>query len=120
MLPPYVRAMIVASAHAFVTGTRVAGVYDHSAGRHLRIAAESRGEHLQGFDGGRQARFGGTLPDLGDANGEAKVHMEVLGSTVRGYDRGSSTHFTAEVAGRSVQLFDHARGEWFAFDVQVA
>ena len=66
-MPPHTRAMIAAAAHAFITGNKVAGVYDHSTGRHLRIAAEARGQQLQGYDGDRAARFGGTLPEIYDA-----------------------------------------------------
>lgn len=119
-MPPHTRAMIATAAHAFVNGRKVAGVYDHSEGKHLRIAAEARGEHLQGFDGDRSARFGGTLPELRDTGDGAQVYMEIDGTTARGFDRGSVSHFTAEVAERSVQLYDHSRGEWFAFGVRVA
>jgi hypothetical protein len=112
--------MVAASAHALVTGRKVAGLYDHSAGRHLRIAAEARGRSLMGFDGGRQARFGGTLPDLGDAGRPPTVWMELTGGEGRGFDRASSTHFAVKVSERTVQLFDHSRGEWFAFAVQIA
>jgi hypothetical protein len=52
-MQPHTRVVIAAAAYAFVTGKKVAGVYDHAAGRHLRIAAEARGEHLQGHDGDR-------------------------------------------------------------------
>jgi hypothetical protein len=45
--------MIAASAYAFVTGKKVAGVYDHLEKRDLRIAAEAKGDQLQGFDGDR-------------------------------------------------------------------
>ena len=119
-MTPHTRAMIAATAHAFVIGKKVAGLYDHAAKRHLRIAAESREEHLKGYDGDRDARFGGTLPEIRDAADGAQVHMLVKGSTVGGYDRSSSGHFTAEVAERSVQLYDHVEGVWFAYDVQVA
>lgn len=75
---PHTRAMITASAHAFVTGKKVAGIYDHSAGRHLRIAAECRGPHLQGYDDERSARFGGTLPELYDAACKSFVSLEMM------------------------------------------
>jgi len=116
---PHTRAMVAAAAHAFITGRKVAGLYDHAAGRHLRIAAEARGEHLQGFDGGRAAKFGGTLPELYDAADKAFVSIEIDGQTARGYDRGSSSHYSITVTDRLVQLYDHSRGEWFAFDVQI-
>jgi hypothetical protein len=119
-MSPHTRAMIAATAHAFIIGKKVAGLYDHAAGCHLRIAAESRNEHLQGYDGDREVRFGGTLPEIREAGGGAQVHVMVQGATVRGYDRSSSSHFTAEVAERSVQLYDHVEGAWFAYDVQVA
>jgi hypothetical protein len=119
-MQPHIRAVIAAAAHAFVTGKKVAGLYDHAAGRHLRIAAEARAEHLQGHDGDRNARFGGTLSELRDAVTGAALNMEVVGDEVRGYDRSSSTHFSAKVSERLVQLYDHAEGTWFAFDVQVA
>jgi hypothetical protein len=116
----HTRAMIAASAHAFVTGKTVAGIYDHAAGRHLRIAAECRGEHLQGFDGDRSARFGGTLPEIYDAAAKAFVSLQLDGATARGYDRGSSTAYEARVSDHTVQLYDHGDGTWFAFDVQIA
>ena len=119
-MQPHTRAMIAAAAHALVTGRKVAGLYDHAAGKHLRIAAEARGEHLQGYDGDRDARFGGTLPELHDMADGAPVNMVVEGSTVRGYDRVSADHFIAQVTERLVQLYDHGAGAWFAFDVQVA
>jgi hypothetical protein len=116
---PHTRAMIAAAAHAFINDGKVAGIYDHSVGKHLRIAAEGRDEHLQGFDGDQMTRFGGTLPELRDSGNGFRVHMVVEGSTARGFDRISSTAFTAEVKAGLVQLHDHARGEWFAFEVQV-
>jgi hypothetical protein len=119
-MQPHTRAIVAASAHALITGNKVAGLYDHTMGRHLRVAAEARGEHLQGYDGDRDARFGGTLPELRDAGDGASVHMEVEETAARGYDWSSSGHFTAKVAARLVQLYDHAEGEWFSFDVQVA
>lgn len=119
-MQPHTRAIVAASAYALTTGKKIAGLFDHRAGRHMRIAAEARGEHLQGYDGDRDARFGGTLPELHDAGDGASVHMEVVGAAARGYDRSSSGHFTAEVAERLVQLYDHAKGEWCSFDVQGA
>lgn len=119
-MPSHTRAMIAATAHAFVIGKKVAGLYDHVAGRHLRIAAESRNEHLQGYDGDRNVGFGGTLPEIREAGGGAQVHVIVQGATVGGYDRSSSSHFTAKVAERSVQLYDHVERAWFAYEVQVA
>ena len=112
--------MAAAAAHAFMTGNKVAGVYDHVAGRHLRIAAEARGEHLQGFDGDRAAKFGGTLPELYDAGDKAFVSLEIDGMTAQGYDRGSSSAYTITATDRQVQLYDHGLSRWFAFDVQVA
>jgi hypothetical protein len=111
--------MVAAAAHAFVTGSKVAGIYDHAAGRHLRIAAEARGAHLQGYDGDRSAKFGGTLPELYDVGNAAFVSFEIDGMTVRGYDRGSSSAFTANVDDRVVQLFDHGAGAWSAFDITI-
>lgn len=114
------RALIAAAAHAFVTGRKVAGVYDHAAGHHLRIAAEARGDRLQGLDGDRSAKFGGTLPEIYDAAAKTYISLELEGATARGYDRGSSTAYQARVDDRTVQLFDHGAQEWFAFDIQVS
>lgn len=119
-MSPHIRAMVAAAAHAFITGHKVAGIYDRSGGRHLRIAAESRGNYLQGFDGDRSAKFGGALPELYDAGDEAFVSIEVDGMTARGYDRSSSSHYSITVAEQLVQLYDHSQSAWFAFDVQVA
>ena len=119
-MQPHTRAIIAAASHALVTGRKVAGLYDHAAKRHLRIAAEARGEHLQGYDGDRNARFGGTLPQLHDIDADALVHVELEKAGTRCYDHASSSHFTTKVAERLVQVYDHAAGTWFSFDVQVA
>jgi hypothetical protein len=119
-MQPHTRAIAAASAHALASGKKVAGLYDHATQRHLRIAAEARAGHVQGFDGDRDAKFGGILPELRDASDGASLHMEVAGNTARGYDRSTSGHFTVEVAERLVQLYDHAEAAWFTFDVQVA
>jgi hypothetical protein len=116
----HTRALVAVSAYALVTGRKVAGIYDHAAGRHLRIAAESRGEHLQGFDGDRSARFGGTLPEIYDAADKGFISLAIDGETVRGHDRGSATSYEARITDRGVQLYDHGEGAWFAFDVQAA
>jgi hypothetical protein len=116
---PHTRALVAATAHAFVIGKKVAGVYDHSMGRHLRIAVECRGESVQGFDGDRAAKFGGTMPEIYDAGDRTFVSLEIDGATARGHDRGSSTSYTANVADRLVHLYDHGQNAWFAFDIQV-
>jgi hypothetical protein len=116
-MSPHRRAMVAASAYALITGNKVAGIYDHAAGRHLRIAAEAQGEHLQGLDGDRAAKFGGTLPELYDAADKAFVSLEIDGQAARGYDRVSSHHYSLTATDRLVQLYDHGEEAWFAFDV---
>lgn len=117
-MQPHTRALIAAAAHSIVIGRKVAGLYDHAAGRHLRIAAECRGSRVQGLDGERSAGFGGTLPELYDAADKAFISLAAEGSTVRGYDRGTDSAYVAEVTERLVQLFDHRENAWYAFDVQ--
>ena len=117
---PHTRALLAASAHAFVSGKKVAGIYDHAADRHLRIAAEARGDHLQGYDDDRSARFGGTLPDLFDAGDRAFISLSIEGQGVQGYDRGSATFYSAKVTDQVVQLYDHGEAEWFSYSVQVS
>jgi hypothetical protein len=119
-MQPHTRAIVAASAYAIIAGKKVAGLYDHAAGRHLKIAAECRGDRLQALDGERSARFGGRLPELyGEADG-AFVSLETDGTTARGYDHGSAGFYTAEVGDRMVQLYDHQQGAWFAYSVLAA
>ncbi len=118
-MSPHTRAMAAAAAYAFITGGKVAGLYDRSAGRHLRIAAEARGAYLQGYDGDRAAKFGGALPELYDAADKAFVSIEIDGMTARGYDRGSSGAWSVTMTDQLVQLYDHSQSTWFAYDIQV-
>src|SRR5262249_39136690 len=99
--------LIAASAHAIIIGQMVAGIYDPARDRHLRIAAECRGNRLQGLDGDRSAKFGGTLPEIYDEGTGAFVSLEVEGATARGYDRSSAGAYEARVTERQVQLYDH-------------
>ena len=119
-MSPHTRAMIAAAAHAFIFGKKVAGVHDHGTALDLQIAAETRGDRLQGFDGNRSARFGGTLSELYDAGDDAFVSLEIDGSTAKGYDRGSSSHYSLTATNEVVQIYDYAAGAWFAFSIQVA
>jgi hypothetical protein len=116
----HTRAMIAAAAYAFIRRKKVAGLHDHSTGRDLDIAAEARGNQLQGLDGDRSVKFGGTLPELHDVGDKTFVSMTIEGASARGYDRGASTHYAAEVTERRVQLYDYGESAWITFDVQEA
>lgn len=117
---PHTRAMVAAAAYAFIFDQKVAGVHDHATGRDLRIAAEARGDRLQGVDADRSAKFGGTRFELHDAGDGSFVSLEIDGLTARGYDRGSAGHYSLSATDRMVQLYDHAEGAWFAFSIQLA
>ncbi len=117
---PHTRAMIAAAAYAYIAGKKVAGIHDHASGRDLQIAAESRGNHLQGFDGDRSVQFGGTLPELFDAGTGTFVSLEIDGLNARGFDRGSSGSYAARVSESRVQIYDYSQAAWFAFSIQVA
>lgn len=116
----HTRALVAASAYAILSGGKAAGLYDHAADRHLRIAAESRGNRLQAYDGERAVAFGGTLPELYDAGDKAFVSLTLEGATARGYDRATASFYEATVTDRLVELFDHGEGAWFAFTIQIA
>lgn len=119
VMHPHTRAIIAASAYAVITGKKVAGLYDHAAGRHLRIAAECRGNRLQAHDGDRSVNFGGMLPELCEHGDDGFVSLERDGSIARGYDRGSASFYEVRVKDRFAELYDHGESAWFAFNVQV-
>jgi hypothetical protein len=48
------------------------------------------------------------------------ISFTIEGDQVRGFDRASGGHFEARVGEGVVQVFDHAQGTWFAYDVQDA
>lgn len=110
--------MVAACAFAILSDKKVAGVFDHTAGRSLKIAAECRGNRLQGFDGNRRVKFGGTLPELYDEGNKAYVSFTVVGNEARGHDRHSAGDFAARVTHRLVQVYDYAEQAWFNYDIQ--
>jgi hypothetical protein len=114
----HTRAMIAAATFAYLTGKKVAGIYDHSAGRDLRIAAEFRGDRLRGIDGDRDAKFECTLPEIYDAADKSFVSFEADGAAMKGYDRATSTFYASKVTDGAVQVYDYGEGIWFAYDVQ--
>lgn len=116
---PHTRAMVAAAAYAFMFRRKVAGVHDHAENLDMQIAAETRGDHLQAYDGGRSAHFGGDLPELYDTGDAAFVSLAIDGTTAEGYDRHSSSHYSLRATEGMVQLYDHAPGAWFAFSIQV-
>ncbi len=117
-MSPHTRAMVAATAYAFIFGKKVAGVHDHATGRDLQIAVEVRGSRMQGIDGDRSAKLSGTLPELYDAGDNTFVSLEIDGATARGYDRGSSTHYSLTAEGQVIQLYDYASKVWFAYSIQ--
>jgi hypothetical protein len=119
-MAPHTRSMIAAVAFACRTGKKAAGLYDHASAQDRRIAAEVRANQVQGFDGDRGVRFGGTLPEIFDAGEKAFVSFEIEEDAIKGYDRSTSTFFTAEVSGGVVQVYDHGESTWFAYDIQDA
>jgi hypothetical protein len=112
---PHTRAIVAAAAFAIIARRKVTGVHDHFTQKDLQIAAESRGEHLQAYDGARAAWLRGDLPELHDSGNDAFVSLTVSGSEGQGYDRHSSSHFAVTVTGDMAQLYDHTEGAWFAF-----
>lgn len=119
-MDPDIRAVIAAVAFACTTGKPVAGLFDHDAARDRRVAAERRDDRVKGFDGERNVAFGGTLPEIHDEGTKAYLSFTIEGDQVRGFDRASGGHFEARVGEGVVQVFDHAQGTWFAYDVQDA
>lgn len=75
---------------------------------------------MQGFDGDRGVKFGGTLPEIYDAGNKTFVSFETDGMKARGYDRGTSTHYEVHVTDGLVQVYDHSENAWFAYDIQDA
>lgn len=75
---------------------------------------------MQGFDGDRGVKFGGTLPELYDAGDKTFVSFEADGMKAQGYHRGTSTFYAAHVADGLVQIYDHGESAWFAYDIQDA
>ncbi len=58
--------------------------------------------------------------ELQDTGAGTSIHMEIVEGEARGYDRSSAGHFTTRVTEQRVQLFDHAEGAWFTFEVEIA
>ncbi|MBT0668279.1 hypothetical protein HT136_07850 [Novosphingobium profundi] len=114
----HTRALIAAATFAHLTGKKVAGVYDHAEGRDRLIAADARGDAVQGFDGERQAKFGGKLPEIYDEGDKAFIAFRPQGDEVQGHDRSSDSAFTARLTGGVVQVYDHGAQAWFSYDIQ--
>ena len=117
-MQPHTRALVAAATFAILTGKKVAGIYDHAAGRSLKIAAEARGMLLQAYDGHREARFGGSLPELYDEGDKTHVSFLIENEEVRGHDRHSASDFAARVTEALVQVYDYGEKAWFHYDIQ--
>jgi hypothetical protein len=120
MMLPHTRALIAASAHAFMFGYKVAGVHDHDSGRDLLIAVEVRGNRLQGRDGDRTSSFSGTSSEIHDSGDDAFISIKIEGENASGFDRATSSHYTLTATSQIVQLYDHSESAWYAFSIQVA
>ena len=115
----HTRALFAAAAFAVISGKKAAGLHDHASGIDRRIAAECRGDRLQGFDGDRSVQFGGVLPEVYDFGDQAFISLKIEEGRAHGYDRRTASACVAQVSGGRVQLFDHAENAWFTYDVQL-
>lgn len=119
-MDPHTRALFAAAAYAVITGRKASGLHDHAAGIDRRIAAECRGDRVQGYDGDRAVQFGGVLPELYDFGDQAFISLTLEGSEARGFDRRTASACLARVEQGRVRLFDHAGDTWFTYDIELA
>ena len=115
-MKPHTRAMIAAASFAVLTGKKVAGLYDHTTGQDLRIAAEARGDSVQGFDGDRAAKFGGTLPEIHDAADQALSRAPATAPHARPRPRLVNRLHRARRQQRRASLRSR-QNHWFSYDV---
>ena len=102
------RPASAAIAVAFVSGSSVSYVYDHSTGATFNITASIKGGKVSAYDHSRLTEVSGRLPgSLFDNGAQAYVNYRFDGRSVAGFDYATDQHFRIDVDGQVAQFFDY-------------
>lgn len=104
---PHVRRAIAFIAGRLITGKSSTGLFDYSEGRHVSFSGKVTKDIVSIYDYDRGTHVGGSLSNLyfyGDGCG---VQISIQGNRFNGFDFCDSGHFSGQVQGNTVWVYDY-------------
>jgi hypothetical protein len=112
------RARVSAAVASAFKKARVSSVYDHQAGKHRQVSADTSQGTVSGYDHDTSTHFvGGGSSNLNFYDYETSTHvlLRLEGDKFSGYDYHTQSHFQGTVSKNSVSLYDHEKGQHYIF-----
>lgn len=110
------RAIMAAVAAAHNRKTTLTSIYDYSEGSYRTVQVSFNGSNLSGYDYPRSAHISGTLPSLFWYGDSHHVMFTPQGNgQYSGFDYGSSSHFTVNVSGSGISLYDYETNSYYNY-----
>ncbi len=109
-------------AVAYIAGRRASGqnsgaVYDFQASRHVSMSGTLSGARVTAYDHERNCHITGSGVSLYPYGNGAYVTLQLSTSTFSGYDYDSKRHFTGNVTGRNVALYDYETRHFYHYAI---
>jgi hypothetical protein len=109
-------------AVAYIAGRRASGrtsgaVYDSQASRHINMSGTLTSSRVSAYDHDQNCHISGSGTSLYHYGNGAYVTLQLNASRFSGFDYDSQQHFTGNVNGRSVSLYDYETGRYYNYSI---
>ena len=109
-------------AVAYIVGRAVSGkssssVYDFQEGGHHNFSGNVSAVAANVYDYDSSCHIGGQLTSLYHYGHGAHVQIKLNGTRFAGFDYDEAQHFSGDVRGSAVTLFDHATGTHYHYSL---
>jgi hypothetical protein len=101
------RAVAYIAARA-ITGADASSVYDFDAGKHTLFSGDVAAHEVSVYDFDAKCHIGGELSSLYHFGHKKHIQLTLEGTSFSGFDFDDSRHFSGDVNGSSISLYDHA------------
>ncbi len=110
-------------AIAYVVGRKSSGrnssnVYDYSVGSHHPFGGTVNNDSVAVYDYTERCHVGGTLPNIYHYGNNNHINLRInQGGQFSGYDYDECCHFSGNVSGNKVSIYDYGVSAYFSFSI---
>lgn len=118
-MQPKLRTTIAYIAGRLITGLNTWSIYDHLQSKSVSFEGTVAPNHVTVFSNDRGCYTSGpgeeNVFDLYDYGAGHLIDLQVEGSSFRGYDDYTRSHFRGDVSKDRISLYDEEEGKTFSF-----
>jgi hypothetical protein len=111
------RRAVAYIAGRVISGKAASSVYDYAEGRHQSFSGTVSSDAANVYDYASACHIGGRLGSLFHYGHSAQVQLRLTGTRFDGFDYDESRHFSGDVRGSSITLFDYATSTHYRYSL---